>query len=356
MGSLRLLLALAVVLLHTHVHKVLTGGALSVQIFYMISGFLITHVLMNKPVYQRYGTFLASRWMRIYPIYLVVALATLISVWASPPADMQGWAALPGSARALLLLSNLLIFGQDWVMFLTANLQGLQFTADFWQSSPKLYQYLLVQQAWSLGVELSFYLLAPFIVRRKLLILVLLVASLMLRLVLLKLGPGWSDPWTYRFFPTELALFLLGSCSWHWVLPLWRRWAEVGNQRQAWLMAGTGLLLLACVGFGYLPWPAWIKGPTLIILAGLMLPATFLFSASRAWDQQCGELSYPLCLCHSLVILWASHLLPPSWAQPEHLAPQAVVCVLVASLALAWLLHVGVQEPVEALRRRLKHE
>ena len=30
-----------------------------------ISGFLITHVLLSKPVYQRYGTFLKSRWVRI---------------------------------------------------------------------------------------------------------------------------------------------------------------------------------------------------------------------------------------------------------------------------------------------------
>jgi hypothetical protein len=39
----------------------------------------------------------------------------------------------------------------------------------------------------------------------------LLAASLALRGVLIATGIGLGDPWTYRFFPTELALFLLGS-------------------------------------------------------------------------------------------------------------------------------------------------
>lgn len=354
MGSLRLLLALAVVLLHCGVHRVLTGGALSVQIFYMISGFLITHVLLSKPVYQRYGTFLKSRWVRIYPIYAVVALVSWASLHLLTSTGMPGWDTLPLQAKLLLVLSNLLILGQDWVMFLTADEHGLVFTADFWKSSPKLYTFLMVQQAWSLGVELTFYLLAPFIVRRKAWVLGLLGASLALRVVLLKLVVGWSDPWSYRFFPTELALFLLGSAAWHWLLPLWRRLSE--RRGTGPLAVGTAVLLIACAGFGSLGWPDWLKGPLLIGLATLALPATFLFSSSQAWDRQLGELSYPLYLCHTLVIFWAARALPEGWVRGEHFSAPGVACVLVASLIVAALLHHWVQEPIEAYRRRLKHE
>ncbi|MEO3691065.1 acyltransferase family protein [Roseateles paludis] len=311
MGSLRLLLALAVVVLHCGVHRVLTGGALSVQIFYMISGFLITHVLLSKPVYQSYGTFLKSRWVRIYPIYAVVALASWLSIHVLTSTGMPGWDALPLQAKLMLVLANLFILGQDWVMFFTADERGLVFTSNFWQSSPKLYTFLLVQQAWSLGVELSFYLIAPFIVRRKLWVLGLLVASLGLRVVLLKLVVGWSDPWTYRFFPTELALFLLGSAAWHWLLPLWRRLSE--RRGKVALAMATAVLLVACAGFGSVVWPDWTKGPLLIALATLTLPAAFLFSSGHAWDRELGELSYPLYLCHTLVIFWASRNLPEGW-------------------------------------------
>ena len=39
---------------------------------------------------------------------------------------------------------------------------------DFNQSKPPVYDFLLIGQTWTLGVELTFYLFAPFIVRMKL--------------------------------------------------------------------------------------------------------------------------------------------------------------------------------------------
>ena len=90
MGSLRLLLALAVVLLHCGVHRVLTGGALGADLLHDL-GLFITHVLLSKPVYQRYGTFLKSRWVRIYPIYAVVALVSWASLHLLTSTGMPGW-------------------------------------------------------------------------------------------------------------------------------------------------------------------------------------------------------------------------------------------------------------------------
>ena len=106
------------------------------------------------------------------------------------------------------------------------------------------------------------------------------------------------------------------------------------------------------MGFGSFAWPDWLKGPLLIVLAALALPATFLFSSTHAWDRQLGELSYPLYLCHTLVIFWAARAPPEGWVRGEHFSAPAVACVLVASLTLAALLHHWVQEPIEAYRRR----
>ena len=85
----------------------------------------------------------------------------------------------------------------------------------------------------------------------------LLVAALALRVVLLKMVVGWSDPWSYRFFPTELALFLLGSASWHWLLPLGVACPSGAARCPG---RGHGLLLIACMGFGASAWPDWLKG------------------------------------------------------------------------------------------------
>ena len=61
----------------------------------------------------------------------------------------------------------------------------LYFTPDFWYFSVAASQFLLVPQRWSLGVELTFYLLAPLIVRRSAGTIALIAAmSIMLRVII----------------------------------------------------------------------------------------------------------------------------------------------------------------------------
>ena len=55
--------------------------------------------------------------------------------------------------------------------------------------------------------------LTPFILFKRKTIIILLFFSILLRLYLIKIGVGLKDPWTYRFFPTELAFFLTGALS-----------------------------------------------------------------------------------------------------------------------------------------------
>src|SRR5262249_20142393 len=131
----------------------------------------------------------------------------------------------PPGALALLAFSNLFIFGQDWVMFLGVHAHHLSFVTHFTDSDVFLFEGLTIHQTWTLGVELTFYLVAPFVLPRRKLLLALLAASLALRAVLLYTGLGFDDPWTYRFFPTELALFLSGSLSHQVLLPWYRTMA-----------------------------------------------------------------------------------------------------------------------------------
>lgn len=85
-----------------------------------------------------------------------------------------------------------------------------------------LYPALLVPQAWTLGVELAFYIVAPFVLVRRKALLLLLALSISVRIYLLYVGLGKSDPWTYRFFPAELALFLLGALAHQVLLPFYK--------------------------------------------------------------------------------------------------------------------------------------
>ncbi|WYX21057.1 acyltransferase family protein [Achromobacter xylosoxidans] len=223
---LRTLLALSVVLDHLGGGATdwLVGGRLAVQLFYVISGFLISYVLTATDHYRGApGRFYANRALRLYPVYLAVAALTLLAYLAGGgEAFWRVYEDLPLSAELFLALSNLVILGQDWPMFFGIEQGGLAFTGSFAHSEVPLYQGLLVPQAWTLGVEMSFYLVAPFVLHSPRRLLVLLVASLALRAALIASGIGLGDPWTYRFFPTELALFLLGSLSHQVLLPRWQ--------------------------------------------------------------------------------------------------------------------------------------
>lgn len=129
---------------------------------------------------------------------------------------------IPLSAKILLIASNIFLFGQDWVMFSAIKDGHLVFSENFQNSEVFLDSSLLVPQAWTLGVELSFYLLAPFIISSRKAIYILIIYSLGLRLVLIKIGIGMNDPWNYRFFPTELALFLVGVLSHQILFPFYK--------------------------------------------------------------------------------------------------------------------------------------
>src|SRR5581483_8309273 len=156
-------------------------------------------------------------------------------------------------------LSNLLLLGQDWVMFLGVQDGRLAFFSDFKRSDPMLYTGLLVPQAWTLGVELSFYLIAPWVLKDVRRVLALLSLSLALRVALVLTGIGLQDPWTYRFFPTELALFLVGALAQRYLLPFWEKFLKGSPVR--WEMIGTLLLVIVSIVYSWIPVPeAWRLG------------------------------------------------------------------------------------------------
>ena len=79
MGSVRTLLAVAVVFAHSY-GFIFVGGRLAVQLFYVISGFLISYILVEARTYCTVSNFYINRFLRLFPIYWCVALTTVIAV------------------------------------------------------------------------------------------------------------------------------------------------------------------------------------------------------------------------------------------------------------------------------------
>jgi peptidoglycan/LPS O-acetylase OafA/YrhL len=357
MGILRALFAISVVFAHCPWHSsfVFVGGRNAVQLFYMISGFLITHILHNTPAYRENTiTFYKSRALRIYPIYYVVAALTLLAVVSRQiaighTAIGDVFHAVPLSAKALLAASNLALFGQDWVMFTAVHGGHLQPSTNFWDSDVLVFHGLLVPQAWTLGVELTFYLIAPFVLLRRRRIVALLAASLLLRFLFFLYFPdrALSDPWTYRFFPFELSLFLVGALSQQLMLPLWQRYRHrlKAANYATWAFAAGAML------YFLIPVNEIASSAILMIAFFLILPLTFLFQNKYSFDRKIGELSYPIYIGHVFVIIIASPL-TRLWA--NHALIYALSNVALA-VAFAIMLNKYVALPIERYRKQLKN-
>src|SRR5262245_39940720 len=85
MGLMRFLLAMAVVVGHIGPSAsdfALLPGNLAVEVFFSISGFYMSLILTGK--YHDRTTFYVNRFLRLYPVYLIVSVATwawLLFVW-----------------------------------------------------------------------------------------------------------------------------------------------------------------------------------------------------------------------------------------------------------------------------------
>lgn len=323
MGVLRLLLALVVV----YAHCVYPFGRIgisadnAVEIFYMISGFYMTLVLRDKyaaPGGEGLRAFYLNRALRLFPAYLLVAGVTLFLCLFG--ARLFGWAPQPAAYVANWHAAGLLDAPKFlWLALTQVSMLGLE-SFNFFNLTPggdlslagtahdvlPPWRLLLVPQAWSLSVELYFYMVAPFLVTRGLRwIITVALASFIVRVAVWQLAGLNADPWSYRFFPSELMFFLLGAVA-------CRMYALRGGARAPrWYLAP----LLACfaaaavtigrIGTGF--HPGNLIAPLVTAAAFLALPYLFAQTKSNRIDRALGELSYPIYVSHVLVIWIVGH-------------------------------------------------
>jgi len=182
----------------------------------------------------------------------------------------------------------------------------LFFTVDFWKSSPpQLYNFLFIPQAWSLGLELTYYVVAPFIVRRstKSVVLIILL-SLGLRLFIYDYLKLHNDPWTYRFFPTELLFFLLGYLSYKIYVKIKSMHFSISSFLFFYFSLITLIFIFYILPSGEIPnSPFTIKEILYFVFFTISIPFLFKFLKGSKLDSQIGELSYPMYISHLLVSL-----------------------------------------------------
>ena len=262
----------------------LNPGVVSVVVFYAISGYVMS-ALIERHFSEagQAGHFYIDRVARIYPQYLAYALATLfwfLSVGHTTPFLQHA----PSLAD---LLNNALIVPLNFFMFNAAD------------------QFTLLPPAWSLGAEVLFYVLAPWLWRYWRFAKVLALVSLAVQ-ALAWFGVLPTDAWGYRLLPGVLWVFMAGMA-----LQRYRQSLRTLSIKTFYLLPlAIGLLALGLRKQAVLGTP---YNAEVLLGCALGLPAIQALTQwqaldnarFKAWDQRLGDLSYGIFLNHFLCMwLW----------------------------------------------------
>lgn len=320
MGTLRLVLALAVLLSHADWRLFgLNQGVIAVIGFYLISGYMMAGLLhrhYGRP--ERVPMFYADRALRLFPQYLLYAGATLAwHLWSGERTPF-----LTREPTAADLLNNLLVVPLNYYMYNGAD------------------AYTLIPPGWSLGAELQFYLIVPFIVLWPRVGVALAALSIAMHALALH-GVLHTDWYGYRLLPGVLWVFAAGMLMFHWHRASPRRAAML-----AWGAPLAALLLLSYLraqGLHSAPYHQEVLAGW-----GLGLPLLHWLARCRGgrWDELAGDLAYGVFLNHFLLI-WL--LFPEAGRTPLQLTALAAT-----SVALSFASQRILERPVLMLRRRMR--
>ena len=305
---------------------VMPGGFVGVDVFFVISGFLITGLIARELEQQRFSllTFYARRIRRIFPALLVVLAVSLVLGWLFLLPAPYAQLGIDTFASAAFLANITLMLQSGYFDIASA-------------SKPLLH-------LWSLGIEEQFYLAWPLVLmlaaRMKLSIVavaaVLGVASFILNVALVGSQPiaAFYLPFSRAF---ELLLGAVLACSWDRIPQ---------GQRASDLRAWAGVAMIA-IAAGLLDkhsaFPGWWA---VLPVAGTAL----LLSAPQAWVCRVllaspllvwiGLISYPLYLWHWPLLVFGAIIKFQPLTLPER------ELILLLSTVLAWATYAFVEKPI----------
>ncbi len=293
-----------------HMGFALPGGFIGVDIFFVISGFVITQLLMREDETVDsvlLNKFFSQRVRRLLPALAVLIIATMIlSIFFMSPLGEQQEVAQTAKFSS--------VFSTNFYFF---------FQSNYWTLSENPFRHL-----WSLAVEEQFYLIFPFIV-----------------VLLRRLGCPLKSKKTLSIFISIAVLSFIGSyilSSGYRITQLPTRFAFFGTPWRLWeLLAGSvTAIILAFVNRIYVPktislvgllmviWPVFtlnsftpfpgtaavapVFGTSLLLFAGSKFPNNLLTRLLKPFEKL-GDVSYSWYLWHWPLLVFLKKAYPDSF-------------------------------------------
>lgn len=332
-NGLRAWAVVAVVLFHFGVPG-FSGGFVGVDVFFVISGFLMTGIIVRELEQPDRSfsvlAFYLARARRILPALVVLCATLLLLGWRLLPASE--YAALGGQVVAALGFFSNLLFWQEAGYFDSASHDKL------------------LLHSWSLSLEWQYYLILPWLLWASWRLLpnrraqiALLGLGCILSLLLCVLATPIKTSASFYLLPTRVWELLAGGLVYllppRALSPRWRGFLE---------LAGLGLIIAAVALFSAdSPWPGWRAGVpvagTLLILLAARQHSPWTGNPLAQWLGNC---SYSLYLWHWPVVVALVYLERAG-------QPSAVLAGMALSLVLGWLSFRLVEQPARFTLYRL---
>jgi peptidoglycan/LPS O-acetylase OafA/YrhL len=318
-------------------------GSDSVLAFIIVSGFVITHLLIERP--EPYRIYLLRRFMRLFPLFVVTCI---------------------GGYFAYELQIRLLAYGFDDQEF-ASLLTNIAASADmyFWQHVlahltmlhsainnhllPFSY-FVFNMPAWSLSLEWQFYLVAPLVViatvRRP--FLVPLIAALVALASLWLFKKGWFGNFdTPGLLPAMAGYFAVGIAS-RLIYPMFAG-KKIENVNAA---LASVVILYMFVGKPLVLWLIVYSGFTFHLLGNRIIAQGYRLALESRIATYFGARSYSIYLCHFPLIIACEGL----WIALFSTPPGALILLAMTiptTMAISEILYRTVELPGIKLGSRM---
>ena len=324
--GLRGVAVIAVILYHFGISPI-SGGFVGVDIFFVISGYLMTGIILTQVEegHWAYGRFFLRRIRRLFPALFVTAAAVfLVGVMIFAAFDLERLAAV--SILAPLGLSNIFFWAEAGYFDSEAIRKPLLHT-------------------WSLAVEIQFYLVWPFVI-----LLGARMGRLGLTLLITAVGivSCLAGLWTMRADPTT-AFFMMPLRGYEFCIGGLAYLGQSMVPRNPILRQGLYAASLVTLGAVFLIYSKLTTFPGLATLPVIFATAVLLWigtgtSLSKIVSNRVlcvlGDVSYSAYLVHWPVVVFAAYLMRDP-ATPIQTAGLLLIVVLATAV-----LFYGVEQPL----------
>ncbi|MFZ4798844.1 MAG: acyltransferase family protein [Bacteroidia bacterium] len=305
-----------------------------VTLFFVISGFLITYLLLHE--IKNTNTinipkFYIRRILRIWPIYYLYILIVIAVLW---------W---------LGQVSDILNDRLFYYIFFTANIPFLSAIGIS-----------LIVHYWSIGVEEQFYLFWPWLIKISMKKITIAAFSVLIAWVLLKYGSYilfTNKSIVYKFFNVTrfhcMMIGAIGAIGYYNKNKVFMRFfTNIWSQVISWV-------IFICLGLFFKYIPALLTAESIAILSLFLIMSQiegkpkFINLENKFFDF-IGKISYGIYVIHPILIfllsaLWLKlNIQLPNWAQ------YILICTLVPSITIfvAWVSYQNYEKPFLKLKNK----